>query len=104
MAWGVVGVMIIAVALSGCGSSPPATGIVTGRVAACTAFSTNHPTTVYVYKDQSLVATQRLPHAGLSYRFSLPVGRYLVKGIASTLYPVVVSKGAITRTRLFLCL
>ena len=47
---GVVGAIIVAVSLASCSSSPPPiTGVVTGRVAACTLFAFLHSTTVSRY-------------------------------------------------------
>jgi hypothetical protein len=102
MARGVVGSMVITAALSGCGSSPPSTGILTGQVAACTLFAARHPTTVTVYAREHLVATQRLPGAGTAFRFSLPAGRYLVKDATGS-YPVVVSRGRTRHVPEFVC-
>jgi hypothetical protein len=98
----IIGAMIIAVALSGCGSSPPTTGVLTGRVAACTLYAARHPTTVTVYAHERLVATQRLPGAGMTFRFTLPTGPYLVKDATGS-YPVVVSKGRTWHVPEFLC-
>jgi hypothetical protein len=102
VARGVVGAVIVAAALSGCGSSPPSTGVLTGRVAACTLFAARHPTTVTVYAREHLVATQRLPGAGTAFRFSLPAGRYLLKDATGS-YPVVVSKGGTRHVPEFAC-
>ena len=102
MARGMVGVMAIAVALSGCGSAPTTTGILTGRVAACTMFAYRQPTTVTVYAGEHLVATQRLPGAGRTFRFSLPARRYLVKDATGS-YAVAVSKGRTSHLPEFFC-
>jgi hypothetical protein len=98
----VVGVVIIAVALSGCGAASPTTGVLTGRVAPCTLYAARHRTTVTVYAHERLVATQRLPTARTTFRFSLPAGRYLVKD-ATGLYPVIVSRGRTERVPEFFC-
>ena len=98
----IIGAMIIVAALSGCGSSPPTTGVLTGEVAGCTPYAGRHPTTVTVYARERLVATQRLPRAGLAFRFSLTAGRYLVKDATGS-YPVVVSRGRTTRVSGFIC-
>jgi hypothetical protein len=98
----VVGVVIIAVALSGCGAASPTTGVLTGVVAPCTLYAARHPTTVTVYAREHLVATQRLPGAGAAFRFSLAAGRYLVKDVTGS-YPVVVSKGRTTQVPEFVC-
>lgn len=102
MVWGVVA-MVLGVSLFGCASSaPPVTGVVTGRVAACTLYAYRHPTTVTVYAHEHLVAMQRLPGAGTAFRFSLPDGRYLLKDATGS-YPIVVSKERNTHVPEFLC-
>jgi hypothetical protein len=70
----IVGAMIVASALTACGSSPPTTGVLTGRVAACTEYAFQHPTIVSVYAHDRLVATKRLPGAGRTFRFTLSRG------------------------------
>ena len=102
MAWSIAGAIIVAVGVSGCGSSPPTTGVVTGRVAACTLVSARHRTTVTVYDHERLVATQRLQGSEPAFRFSLPAGSYVVKD-ANGSKRVVVSNGRITHVPELLC-
>jgi len=98
MARGVVGATIIAVALSGCGASPPTAGVVTGRAWSCSFGKQVSSTTVYVFasiyagKDSAalqrvnslgvdsgerVVATQRMV-SGDKYRFVLRPQKYVV--------------------------
>jgi len=98
----VVGVVINAVALSGCGAASPTTGVLTGQVEPCTLYAAGQQTTVTVYARERVVATQRLPGAGTTFRFSLPAGRYLVKDVTGS-YPVVVSRGRTERVPEFFC-
>jgi hypothetical protein len=114
MARGVVGAMIIAMGLSGCGSSPPSTGVLTGQAWSC---SLGHvsSTTVYVftsiYVGEDSAALQRVNNLGVdsgehvkatqvvtsgdTYRFVLRPGRYVVydSGVGSARLVTVASKG-----------
>jgi hypothetical protein len=94
--------MIVASALTACGSSPPTTGVLTGRVAACTEYAFQHPTIVSVYAHDRLVATKRLPGAGRTFRFTLSAGWYLVKD-ANSSHVVAVSKGRTRRVPEVIC-
>jgi len=97
----VVGVGIIAVALSGCGAASPTTGVLTGRVEACVLHVASQPITVTVYARERLVATQRVPYGG-RFRFSLPAGRYLVKDATGS-SSVAVSRGRTERVPEIFC-
>jgi len=79
------------------------TGRVTGVVAACTAYAFDHPASVSVYAGKHMVATQRLTHADIGFRFSLPVGRYSVRDENGS-HAVSVAKGATAHIPEFMCL
>jgi len=91
-----VGAAIIIAVLSGCGSTTPSTGVLTGRAWGCMSVV---PPTVQVYASlyagedaaalqrveslgadsgEDLVATQKVARAGDTFRFVLHSGRYVV--------------------------
>ncbi len=92
----VVGVVSIALGLSGCGPVPPSTGVLTGRAWGCMSVI---PPTVQVYASiyagednaalqrveslgvdsgEHLVASQKVARSGDTYRFVLHSGRYVL--------------------------
>ena len=118
MAGGVVGALIVVVGLSGCGSSPPTTGVLTGQAWSCSFGREVSSTTVYVFASiyagketaalqrvnslgtdsgERVVAKQRVT-SGDKYRFVLRPGRYVVYNSGTGLPRLVtLSSEAMTR-------
>jgi hypothetical protein len=95
---GIVGAIMIAVVLSGCGSAQSFTGVLTGQAWSCSLGRQVSSTTVYVfasiYAREDSAALQRVTHFGVdsgehvvatqrvasgdTYRFDLHPGHYIV--------------------------